>query len=188
VREPPADLPLTTLRDVLATNYELLASEVAFLPIGHDAHAWVFRADTRDGASYFLKVRRRISNEAGLAIPHFLHDRGVARVVAPLATKHGTLWATSGDYALVVYPFVSGVTGMAAGMSDRQWIEYGATLRAIHEVAPSTAVELFFDEMISRRPVRPKFARSTSTSPQARSTIRADHSSPSSGSRGASSS
>ena len=142
MREPPADLPLTTLRDVLATNYELLASEVAFLPIGHDAHAWVFRADTRDGASYFLKVRRRISNEAGLVVPLFLHDRGVARVVAPLATKHGTLWATSGDYALVVYPLVSGVTGMAAGMSDRQWIEYGATLRAIHEVAPSTAVEL----------------------------------------------
>ena len=125
----------------MATDYELFANNIAFLPVGHDAHAWAFRADTRDGASYFLKVRRRITNEAGLVIPHFLHDRGVARVVAPLATKLGTLWATAGDYALVVYPFVSGATGMAAGMSDRQWIEYGATLRAIHEVAPSSAAE-----------------------------------------------
>lgn len=141
MREPPADLPIATLRKALATDYELDDSDITFLPVGHDAHAWAFRADTRDGASYFLKVRRRITNEAGLVIPHFLHDRGVARVVAPLATKHGTLWATAGDYALVVYPFIGGATGMAAGMSDRQWIEYGATLRAIHEVAPSTAIE-----------------------------------------------
>lgn len=140
MREPPADLSTATLRDALATDYELAATDIVFLQVGHDAHAWAFRADTRDGTSYFLKLRRRISNEAGLVVPHFLHDRDVARVVAPLATKVGTLWARAGDYALVVYPFVSGSTGMAAGMSDRQWIEYGATLRAIHEVAPSTAV------------------------------------------------
>ena len=141
MREPPTDLPITTLSDALATDYELVASNIVFLPVGHDAHAWAFRADARGGASYFLKVRRRITNEAGLVIPHFLHDRGVARVVAPLATKHGTLWATAGEFALVVYPFVSGATGMDPGMSDQQWIEYGATLRAIHEVAPSAAVE-----------------------------------------------
>ena len=141
MREPPADLQTATLRDALATDYGLFASAISFLPIGHDAHAWAYRADTRDGASYFLKVRRRITNEAGLMIPHFLHDRGVARVVAPLAATDGTLWATAGDYALVVCPFLGGATGLSAGMTERQWIEYGATLRSIHEVAPSTAVE-----------------------------------------------
>jgi len=140
VREPPADLPIALLRDALATDYELAATDITFLPVGHDAHAWAFRADTRGDASYFLKVRHRITNEAGLVIPHFLREGGVARVVAPLASKRGTLWATPGDYALAVYQFISGATGLTAGMSDRQWIEYGATLRAIHEVVPSSAV------------------------------------------------
>lgn len=140
MREPPADLPTSSLRDALASDYGLLAGEISFLPIGHDGNAWAFRAHTRDGASYFLKARRRIENEAGLLIPHFLHERGVARVVAPLATGRGALWTVAADYALIVYPFHSGATGLAAGMSDRQWIEYGATLRRIHEVAPSAAM------------------------------------------------
>jgi len=141
VLEPPADLSIATLREALAADYELAATDISFLPVGHDAHAWAFRAGTRDDASYFLKVRRRITNEAGLVIPHFLRERGVARVVAPLAAMDGRLWATAGGYALVVYPFLSGATGLSAGMSDRQWIEYGATLRAIHEVAPTLAVD-----------------------------------------------
>ena len=139
--EPPADLSIATLREALAADYELAATDISFLPVGHDAHAWAFRAGTRDDASYFLKVRRRITNEAGLVIPHFLRERGVARVVAPLAATDGRLWATAGGYALVVYPFLSGATGLSAGMSDRQWIEYGATLRAIHDVAPTLAVD-----------------------------------------------
>ena len=140
MREPPNDLPLSALRDALATDYGLSAGAIEFLPVGHDAYAWAFRATARDGARYFVKVRRRITNEAGLVIPHFLRERGVARVVAPLATLRGTLWGTAADYALVVYPFLDGATGMAAGLSERQWVEYGATLRQIHDTVPSAQV------------------------------------------------
>jgi len=140
VREPPADLPEQSLRDALTIDYALKASEIGYLPIGHDSHAWAFRADTRDDERYFLKVRRRITNEAGLAIPHFLQERGVARVVAPMETVRGKLYTTAGDYALVVYPFLPGATGLSAGLSESQWFEYGATLRQVHEVVLSAGV------------------------------------------------
>lgn len=132
MREPPLDLPDDTLRAALLAHYGLAVADLTFLPLGHDASAWVYRVETVGGAGYFAKVRRSIANESSLLVPHYLHERGVSRVVAPLATIAGTLWTTVDDYALILYPFVDGVAGMEHGLSDRQWIDYGAILRQIH--------------------------------------------------------
>ena len=136
MREPPANLSGETLRAYLRTHYGLTVAEITFLPLGHDASAWVYRARTAGGA-YFLKVRTRVDNEPGLLVPRYLHDHGVARVVAPRPTGAGALWATAGGYALILYPFIAGTTGMERGMSARQWIDYGALLRQIHEITLS---------------------------------------------------
>jgi spectinomycin phosphotransferase len=88
----------------------------------------------------FVKVRTGVTNEAGLLVPRFLRDQGIARVVAPLPTATGALWASVGDYALILYPFVAGVTGMERGMSDGQWIDYGALLRQVHDPDPAPDV------------------------------------------------
>ena len=141
MREPPSDLSELALRSALDANYALTAADISFLPVGHDARAWAYRADTPDGASHFLKVRERITNEAALVVPHFLHDHGIEGVVAPLATEGGALWATADRYVVIVYPYIEAPTGMAAGLSDRQWIEYGATLRQVHDTAPTATVE-----------------------------------------------
>jgi spectinomycin phosphotransferase len=111
-----------------------VAGEIAFLPIGYDASAWVYRVQTADEASYFLKVRLSVTNAASLLVPRFLHDRGVKQVVAPLPSVSGQLSVEAGGYALILYPFVAGVTGMAHRMSPHQWRDYGATLRQIHDV------------------------------------------------------
>lgn len=134
--EPPADLPDETLRASLYAHYRLSAADLTFLPLGHDSSAWVYRAQTIDGAAYFLKVRASVVNEPGLLVPRYLHDHGIARVVAPLPTTSGTLWTTVAGYALIVYPFVAGRTGMQGGMSEQQWIDYGALLRQIHATSP----------------------------------------------------
>lgn len=141
MREPPANLAEETLRACLRAQYGLAVTELTFLPLGHDAAAWVYRARAADERAYFLKVRLGVTNEAGLAVPHYLHDRGIARVVAPLPTTTGALWTTAGGYALILYPFVAGVTGMERGMADRQWSDYGALLRRVHDtaVAPDLA-------------------------------------------------
>ena len=135
MREPPANLANDTLHACLRDRYRLAVVELAFLPLGHDASAWVYRARTADGGTYFLKARLGGVGEAGLAVPRYLRDRGIARVVAPLPTITGALWADAGDYALILYPFVAGTTGMERGMTAEQWADYGAQLRRVHDAA-----------------------------------------------------
>ena len=119
----------------MRARYGLAVVELAFLPLGHDASAWVYRVRAADGGTYFLKARLGAINEAGLAVPRALHDRGGAQVVAPLPTTTGALWTDAGDYALILYPFVAGTTGMERGMTAQQWTDYGATLRRVHDTA-----------------------------------------------------
>jgi spectinomycin phosphotransferase len=140
MREPPANLANSTLCACLRARYGLDPTELSFLPLGHDASAWVYRVRAADGGVYFLKVRLSVTNEAGLAVPRYLQDHGVARVIAPLPATTGTLWTTAGDYALILYPFVAGVTGMERGMADQQWIAYGALLRQVHDTAVTPAL------------------------------------------------
>lgn len=90
MREPPADLADETLRASLGARYGLAVTDLMFLPLGHDASAWVYRAGTADGAAYFLKVRRRVTNPPSLLVPRYLHDQGITRVIAPLPTTTQT--------------------------------------------------------------------------------------------------
>ncbi|MGH2346383.1 MAG: phosphotransferase enzyme family protein [Chloroflexota bacterium] len=135
MREPPTNLSDEILRASLRADYGIAAADLAFLSLGHDSSAWVYRARTADDTSYFLKVRTRVVNEPGLLVPRYLHDHGIARVAAPLPTTAGTPWTRVADYVLILYPFIAGTTGMERGLSDRQWIDYGALLRQIHAAA-----------------------------------------------------
>jgi spectinomycin phosphotransferase len=141
MREPPVDLSDETLRTSLGARYGLAVADLTFLPLGHDSSAWVYRVGTADGTRYFLKVRRHVTNPPSLVVPRYLHDHGIARVIAPLPTNTQTLWTEVEGYALIVYPFVASTTGMERGMTPRQWIDYGAILRQIHAtaVAPDLA-------------------------------------------------
>lgn len=136
MREPPADLPTEAIAACLHEQHDLTLEALTFLPLGQDPWAWVYRARTTDDGDYFLKARRQGVNEAGLLIPRCLKSQGVSRVVAPLPTRSGALWGESGAYALVIYPFIEGQTGLARGLTDEQWVEYGSVLRQIHAATP----------------------------------------------------
>src|SRR5215211_6943980 len=71
----------------LNENYSIRVSGVEFLPIGNDSSAFAYRVEAKNGNSYFLKVRRKITNLAGLFVPRFLKDNGIKQVIAPLSTK-----------------------------------------------------------------------------------------------------
>lgn len=137
MRERPTDLTDDSLRACLHDQYGLTITQFAFLSLGHDSSAWKYRAQAADGRAYFLKVRAGVANVASLLVPRALRDGGVARIVAPLPTVAGTLWAVAGDYTAILYPFVAGATGMERGMSERQWTTYGALLRQVHETVPA---------------------------------------------------
>lgn len=133
MREPPANLVDATLFTGLDQSYGISADRLHFLPFGHDSSAWVY--EVRAGAErLFLKVRRSVTNPASLLVPRHLHDHGVTRVVAPLPTREGRLWASAGTYDMIVYPFIDAVRAMEHGMTGEQWQTYGQIFRQIHHV------------------------------------------------------
>lgn len=129
--EPP-DLADAVIVEAVRAHYGIPVAAATFLPIGNDSSAWVYRVQATDGAAYFLKVRSGTVNEASLSVPRHLQDRGVAHVVAPLPTISRALWLKFDRFALALYPFIDGVTGMDGGMTERDWVRYGAALRRVH--------------------------------------------------------
>ena len=128
------DLPDEKIVVSLRVNYDLPVTGVEFLPIGNDATAWVYRVNTDDGRAFFLKVKQPTVYEPAVRVPHFLLEQGIEEVVAPLLTNAGKLWVRIGLFALILYPYIEGRTGMDAGMSDDQWRTFGAVLRRIHDI------------------------------------------------------
>src|SRR6185503_1172855 len=104
----------------LHEDYSIRASRVEFLPIGNDASAWAYRVDAEHQNTYFLKIRKDLSNQAGFLVPRFLQEHGIVQVLAPLPTKKQGLWISVEDFFLILYPFVIGKEAMEVGMSDSQ--------------------------------------------------------------------
>jgi spectinomycin phosphotransferase len=128
-------LDVTRIAASLLTHYDLDAPSLAFLPIGFDPDAAVYRAATRDGQEFFVKVRSGPVQKPALQIPRALIDLGVHNVVAPLRTRELTLWCPLDEdemQILAVYPFVRGESAMATGLTRDQWRKFGATMNAIH--------------------------------------------------------
>ncbi len=129
--EPPA---LNTQRIIacLRDAYGLAGAQIAFLPLGADANAAVYRVIAADGAAYFLKLRRGDFDEIAVALPRFLSDQGIGQVIPPIPTQEGQLWADLAPFRAILYPFVAGRNGYEAELTDQHWITLGATLGAIH--------------------------------------------------------
>jgi spectinomycin phosphotransferase len=119
----------------LRQSYELQVARVEFLPLGADANTAVYRVTTHESVPYFLKIRKGNFEEISLLVPQFLHERGIRQVIAPLKTGDGRLWTNLDAYACALYPLVEGHDGFEAGLSDKQWMEFGVTLMAIHSLS-----------------------------------------------------
>jgi spectinomycin phosphotransferase len=117
----------------LQHNYTLIVTSLDFLPIGNDASAWVYRVKT-DKQPYFLKVKKGSVYQPSLLVPHHLKAQGINQVVAPLPTVTSELCAMIDPFALILYPFIEGKSGMEQGMSLAQWTAFGAILKQIHAI------------------------------------------------------
>jgi spectinomycin phosphotransferase len=116
--------------DVLRDRYSIRPTELAFLALGHDAHAWTFRASA-DHGDLFVKIRRRVDG-ARLRLVRYLGDHGLDAVVAPIATADGGLSVAIDELHVIAYPFVEGRLAAEVGLDDGQWIEYGRIVGALH--------------------------------------------------------
>jgi spectinomycin phosphotransferase len=132
--EPGVDTRLLAAEVAAAWAIEVTA--LVFLPAGLDGRAWAYRVDTVGGRRFFLKLRLGEFAPGAVLLPGFLRARGVRQAVAPIGgTGH-----RFGDYRLLLYPFHDGGSLWSRGLTDPQWIEYGAFLRDLHAVTPSAHV------------------------------------------------
>ncbi|WP_223800107.1 phosphotransferase enzyme family protein [Legionella longbeachae] len=106
--------------------------KIFFLPLGADLNTAVYRVTTSTERDYFLKLRSGEFNEASVLVPKYLADLGFRQVIPPLTTTDGQFWTSLASFKVVIYPYVKGRNGVEVNLSDKQWIEFGATMKRFH--------------------------------------------------------
>jgi spectinomycin phosphotransferase len=131
--EPPG-ISTATLIASVQEHYAIQLAGIGWIDGGADAMAWVARGEGRDGRDYVLKLRSGPPASASVELTRFLQDRGLAQVVAPLATPDQRLWVSVGDYMLIVYPFIEGRSGADGGLAPAQWAAFGRLIKQMHSL------------------------------------------------------
>lgn len=129
------DVEEAAIAACLRDAYGLAGVAVSFLPLGADPYTAVYRVGDETGRAYFLKLRSGNFDEISVTLVRFLHDHGVSQIIPPVANLASRLWTSFGDFKLILYPFVAGRDGYEVGLSDAQWVAYGAALRRLHSLA-----------------------------------------------------
>lgn len=118
------------LRDAYGLNVET----ITFLPLGADFNTAVYQVTTSSQTDCFLKLRRGEFIDASVSVPKYLADLGIKQVIPPLVTKTGQFWASQASFKAILYPYVEGHNGVEAKLSDKQWTQFGATMKKFHSI------------------------------------------------------
>jgi spectinomycin phosphotransferase len=133
----------------LQEEYELRVEELTFLPIGADSRTAVYRVLAKEGAVYFLKLRKKF-REVTVRVPLVLKESGIQEILIPLQTKSKEYWGDFGEYKLILYPFVEGKDGFERELTDQHRQILGSAFRRIHAVQiPADLNELIRKETFS---------------------------------------
>ena len=129
------------LIDCLITNYGIKVANFTFLPIGADANASVYKAQTLDQSCYFVKLKRGHHHDISVDIVGLLQDVGIKQIIPPINTTHGRPTQRIDDFTLIVYPYIDGQDGFNRDLTDDQWILLGKTLRQVHEIDVPSSIQ-----------------------------------------------
>jgi spectinomycin phosphotransferase len=119
--------------DCLHTAYGIKVDALIFMPLGADMHASVYKAQTYDKQSYFVKLKRGYHYDIGAIVQLLLHDAGIQKIISPIKTSDGQPTHHIDDFTLIVYPFIEGQDGFSRDLTNDQWITLGKALRQVHE-------------------------------------------------------
>lgn len=139
--------------ECLNANYGLKVARLTFLPLGADLNASVYKAETYDQSSYFIKLKRGRHHDISATIIALLHDVGIQHIIPPIKTILGKSIQYIDDFTLIVSPFVEGQDGFNRDLTDDQWITLGKAMKQIHEID----VPLSIKRMIRREDYSPKW-------------------------------
>lgn len=125
--------------DCLNTHYGITVTTLILLPLGADMNASVYKAETHNRLSYFVKLKRGHGYDMSIAILALLQASGIEQIIPPIKATDGELTKHINDFTLTVYSFIEGQNGFCYNLTDDQWIVLGKVLRQVHEfdVPPS---------------------------------------------------
>lgn len=118
----------------LNANYGIQAAALTLLLLGADMNASVYKAQTYDQTSYFVKLKRGHHHDIGIEIVELLHDAGIKEIIPPVKTIFGKSTQEIEKFTLIVYPFVNGQDGFSSNLIDNQWVKLGHVLKQVHEI------------------------------------------------------
>jgi spectinomycin phosphotransferase len=118
----------------LKTDYGIEVSTLTFLPIGADMNASVYRAQSFDQKSYFIKLKLGHHHDIGVVVMELLHNSRVPLIIPPIKTLKGQLIQRIEGFTLIAFPFVKGQDGFSCHLTDDQWIKLGHAMRQVHEL------------------------------------------------------
>lgn len=125
----------------LYTYYDIKVTTLTLLPLGADMNASVYKAETQEHSSYFVKLKRSHHPDNSIAIMELLSHAKVQQVIPPINTIYGQPTQRMDNFTLIVYPFLEGQDGFARALTDEQWLILGKTLRQIHEIEVPPSIE-----------------------------------------------
>lgn len=120
--------------DCLNTNYGIAVDTLTFLPLGADINASVYKAETCDGETYFLKLKYGHHSDISVTLLAWLQTSGIQQIIPPIKTIDSKLTQYIHDFTLTVYPFVDGKNGFCCHLTDDQWVVLGKVLKQVHEL------------------------------------------------------
>lgn len=128
-----------SIMDCLNANYGIRATALTLLPLGANMNASVYKAETRKGQSYFVKLKVGHRYDMSVAILALLQAAGIQQIILPIKSIDGKLIQQLNNFTLIVYPFVEGQNGFCYNLTDGQWVVLGKVLKQVHEfdVPPS---------------------------------------------------
>jgi spectinomycin phosphotransferase len=139
--------------DCLNTHYGIKVTRLTILPLGADLNASVYKAETHDQSSYFIKLKRGHHHDISATIIALLHDVGIQHIIPPIKTTLGKSIQHIDDFTLIVSPFIEGQDGFNRDLTDDQWITLGKVMKQIHEIN----VPLSIQRRIRREDYSPKW-------------------------------
>lgn len=131
----------TYLMDRLYADYGIAASTLTILPLGADVDASVYKAETQEGPSYFMKLKGGHSYDISVALLAMLQASGIQQIIPPIQTIDGALTLRIDAFTLIVYPFIEGQNGFCYNLTDQQWITLGQVVRKVHAFEVPTSLK-----------------------------------------------
>ncbi|MBS3904936.1 MAG: aminoglycoside phosphotransferase family protein [Simkania sp.] len=118
----------------LNTHYGIEVTSLTFLPLGADINASIYKVQTPNQKSYFIKIKHGHHHDTSVEIVEILQSAGIRQIIPLVKTVHGRTTQCIDDFTLIVYPFVDGQDGFNRNLTDDQWTTLGKALRQLHEV------------------------------------------------------